>query len=164
MDRHKRMARTLFFLVAAMTAGAAMLDWSQPAPQAARRPIELIALGPASSEPWGSIRIRAHPGEVFEPSDAHFVIDRDGNCLATDHWRAQHRFGEQPVVRIGVQTPPHTNVVTQRQWTTTQSLIQALQRLGAVPGPAVTVDVDDTVGAPAAAPALSVATRQPRPG
>jgi hypothetical protein len=154
MDRHKRMARTLFFLVAAMTAGAAMLDWSQPARQAQRQPIELIARGAENGQPWDAIRIRAHHGELAEHMDTHFFIDREGGCLVTGYWRNQHRFNQQPVVHVGLEMLPHSNLLTDPQWMATQSLIQTLQQV-CVGGDAVSIDVDDSVAPTAISPRFS---------
>lgn len=141
------MARTLGCLVASMTLGAVLLDWVQPSHRSDGRPaIELIARGGAI-QPWASVRVAPRAAvQATQVKDTHFVIDREGNCSATDHWLNQRRLGQEPVVRIGLLLNGHSNEVTSTQWLATQELVGALQRACAIVPRQIVID--DTLAVP----------------
>lgn len=146
MDRHRRMARTLGCLIASMTVGATLLDWGQPAGANGSPPvIELTAISA-----WSGIRIAPQWAVgTKQTGQTHFVVDGKGHCAATDHWVNQTRFNHEPVVRIYLIAPTHSNRVTDPQWTATKDLVSALQRRCNIPSNRI--QRDDTLGVPAVA-------------
>jgi hypothetical protein len=152
------MARTLGCLVASMTVGAALLDWFQPNRLINNGPsIELIARG---SGTWTSIRVAPQrAGGAGKVSDAHFCIDREGNCNPTDYWINQRRFGNESVVRVGLVAAPNSNEVALPQWWAAQELIAALQQQW--PIPENRIQLDDTLALPRMASAERSGANRP---
>jgi hypothetical protein len=146
MDRHRRMGRTLGCLVASMTVGAVVLDWGQPNRPHSKTPeIALIARG-NDAPPWSSIRVAPQPASATQSKDTHFLVDREGRCVPTDHWLKQHRLGRESVVRVALVSSAHANDVTAPQWATAQQLVGALQQTCNIPPPRVVFD--DTLAVP----------------
>ena len=140
------MGRTLGCLVASMTLGAAVLDWSQPNRSHNKSPdIALIARGNSASG-WSAIRVAPQPASSTQTRDTHFLVDREGRCLPTDHWLKQHRLGKESVVRVALVSSPHANDVTASQWATAQQLVGALEQTCNIPPPRVVFD--DTLAVP----------------
>ena len=141
MDRHRRIARTLFCLVATMTLGAAILDWVQPAYQVKHKQShQLVALlTKAINRPseaaniqnqWQEIQIHLQsPESGPQPHKPHFLIDRKGNMSATENWRIQKQSPTPGVIRIGILCPSNVKHMTKPQANTMQKLVIGLQQL-----------------------------------
>lgn len=146
-------------LVASMTLGAAVLDWGQPdRPPSQRRALELIAQG-STMRQWDSIRVDPKHDVSLSAKDAHFIVDAQGNCAATENWRGQRPLDRMPQIRIGLQAPLNSNQVTVSQWNGARELIDELQRVCKI---SRTV-VDDTIALPASAPAPRPQQGRPTP-
>lgn len=136
MLRLNRMEVTLGCLVASMTLGAAVLDWSQPnGAYRSLSPTELTALhlkdkidrsmeSQAQAGQWSSIYIGPRADTQSSPvADCHIVIERDGQCAVSDDFiKGQSLPGYQGQVRIGM-------VVSGRDTQASSSQIQVAERL-----------------------------------
>lgn len=123
------MARTLGSLVLSMTIGAALLDWSQPKSVSAGRPAtELMArggLGLTASENQVVRFVPQRSGGAAQARDAHFFIDREGNCYVTNPSQRQNvPPGE---IRVNLLAAANTNEIAAPQWDAARQLLGELQ-------------------------------------
>lgn len=137
-DQHKRLAKMLGCLVASMTLGAAFLDWFQPNQAGSETPrrqliaqirdaIHPTAEGGIPAEKWQVIRaVAALPGDGAR---VHFVVDRNGDWIATPFWQDQRMLGEAGVIRIGLLTEGKSGEVTIPQWKAACQLRSNLQEM-----------------------------------
>ena len=152
--RNTRMARTLGCLVAAMTVGALLLDWSQPerAPAAEPKTPGLMSLvgapmqGAALHNPWHSIHNDPQRPTDTATDKSHFLIDRTGHLVRTASWEHQRAVGAPGVVRIALLAANRSNEMTPAQWKMTGEVVRALQDRCAIPADRVVPD--DTIPTP----------------
>ena len=146
MDRHSRMARTLGCLVASMTLGAMLLDWVQPDSIAsATAPVGLMAPA-ADGHAWKSIHVMPQRGQGSSSASAHWVVDRDGRAVQTDHWKNKRQLLPGGEVRVCLIAPAQSNDITPRQWAAALELVAGLQQECQIARNQVVVD--DTLALP----------------
>jgi len=154
MIRLTRMEVTLGCLIASMTLGAAVLDWSQPdRPLANLSSTELIArhvenaMGSANQDQpnqhtWQSIRISPTWADSLDQADdKHLIIDSHGEYNFQPSFQKHQRLAGQPgVIQIGVTVSRQNTKLTAVQQRVTMSLIQALQKKCNIPDARVSCD------------------------
>jgi len=132
-------------LVASMTIGAAVLEWSQPASSA--QPFtgrQLIAqLKDAIHQPdqddaaarrWQTIRIepRNKDSQGGAP-DCHFLLRRDGRLEFTENWRAQRQLPEAGVIEIALEVSTGSDQANRVQRQGAEHLVRSLQEMYGIP-------------------------------
>ncbi len=124
MDRHRRMDRTLYCLVAAMTIGAGFLHLCQPGRSSGRSSATPLT---AASASWTGVDVdSAVRPDGRSGSDAHYHVDRHGRVAATDTWLRQSVSSPQGRIRIALQAGNAGQAATPRQWDATLTLVNDL--------------------------------------
>jgi hypothetical protein len=135
---------TLGCLIASMTLGAAVLDWSQPdRTLASYSSTELMArhvenaIGPSdSTQPgeydWQSIRLSSVSPATA--SGRHVVIDAQGKYRFQPSFQQHQTLSGQPgVIQIGVVVDRSSKTLNPTQRRIALSLVQALQKKCGIP-------------------------------
>lgn len=150
MDRHKRMARTLGCLVASMTLGAILLEFTQP-DRPSRTPLagnllqsvrpEVSADGADRSVEWEAISVVPQTRLTDDPSiTPHIVISPEGDYLDRSNWDRQARLHPADTVLVGLLDAAGGEDVPHRQWEAAWRLVQALQAECSIPDSRITID------------------------
>jgi hypothetical protein len=136
-------------LVASMTVGATVLDWSQPATSAELLPgpqltaqlrdaVRHVGQDDGAGHRWRAIRIEPHhQGSADAGAACHFLIRRDGTFELMDDPQAQRRLAEEGVIGIALEVSASSNQTTRVQSRTARQLILSLQRAYGIPSQAV---------------------------
>lgn len=156
MEGRKRTERTLFYLVLSMCAGALILHLGQPN-RALSRPGMTDLIGQTSKpEPFTIYLYPQRLGPSGGAKQAHIFIDREGRRSATDAWVGR-KLSDAPMVRIGLQTPSHSNMVTPKQWAAAQEFIGDLR--GKLNTTMLRVVLEDGIQAPRGADSTLIGMR-----